>query len=506
MNRSGLLVASVVLVAACGSSTNGGTPIAQSGSLATPQPLTVQVSQDTSKATSAVIGPAGGAVTASAASGVTLTLTVPAHALLSPHAITLTPLSSISGLPLKGGLLAGAQLSPDGLLLAKPASLKITLPKPPSSGMNAYAFGYRHSGTELHLVPKAGSGMSVTLTIWHFSGAGVGSGTSSDANSQGTDHAPTAPQDQVEQAQALGQQVLPLLLGWDAELGTQLGQSPPDLSLLDAIYQQLMIFEALAIAAGRPDLPQALYSKMALVLQIAAMLALDRCRSVPDASEGMRVLRWIEWARGRPLLLQHLGTASLEAGVLKCLRFRLDFTTTVGVQFPPEAFQVAVESRNIAINAVSAIPLTFSSEGGDITYDTYKWIVPAPVGYTVSTSTTRQFSVKDVVMNLDAIDSAGASAPVDGMNLIVDFGDTTETLTIRAPSIQMVAPLHSIYADGMQDVHRESAVGPNLFRIAPWTAGSPPIFAVAHQTCPCTSPPNLTITQDTLFQLRQTPL
>src|SRR5258708_35640669 len=103
MNRSGLLVASVVLVAACGSSTNGGTPIAQSGSLATPQPLTVQVSQDTSKATSAVIGPAGGAVTASAASGATLSLTVPAHALLSPHSITLTPLSSISGLPLKGG-------------------------------------------------------------------------------------------------------------------------------------------------------------------------------------------------------------------------------------------------------------------------------------------------------------------------------------------------------------------------------------------------------------------
>src|SRR5258708_6931550 len=207
-----------------------------------------------------------------------------------------------------------------------------------TSGMNAYAFGYRHSGTELHLVPKAGSGMSVTLTIWHFSGAGVGSGTSSDANSQGTDHAPTAPQDQVEQAQALGQQVLPLLLGWDAELGTQLGQSPPDLSLLAAIYQQLSIFEPLAIAAGRPDLPQALYSKMALVLQIAAMLALYRCRAVPNACEGSRVLRWIECARGRPLLLQHLGTASLEAGVLNGLRFRPDFTTPPRVQFPPQPF------------------------------------------------------------------------------------------------------------------------------------------------------------------------
>src|SRR5258708_16187870 len=152
---------------------------------------------------------------------------------------------------------------------------------------------------------------------------------------------------------------------------------------------------------------------MALVLQSAAMLALDGGRSVPVGGEGMRVLRWIEWARGRPLLLQPLDTPSLEAGVLKCLRFRLDFTTTVGVQFPPEAFQVAVESRNIAVNAVSAIPLTFSSEGGDITYDSYKWIVPAPVAYTVSTSTTRQFSFKDVVMTLTPTDSPAATAPVD---------------------------------------------------------------------------------------------
>jgi hypothetical protein len=506
MNRSDLLVASVLLVAACGGSTNGGTPVALSSSLATPQPLTVQVSLDTTKATSAVIGPIGGEITASAASGATLTLTVPTHALLSPHTITLTPLASVSGLPLKGGLLAGAQLSPDGLLLAKPAHLKITLPKPPSSGMNAYAFGYRHNGTELHLVPKAGSGMSVTLTIWHFSGAGVGSGTSSDASSQAANHAPTAPQDQVEQAQALGLQILPLLLGWEAELGTQLGQSPPDLALLDAIYQQLMIFEPLAIAADRPDLPPALYSKMALVLQIAATLALDRCRSVPDASEGMRVIRWIEWAQAHPLLLQHLDTASLEGAVVKCLRFRLDFTTTIGIQFPPEAFQIAVESKNIAVNAVSAIPLTFASEGGDITYDSYTWTVPAPVGYTVSTSTIRQFSVKDVVMNLDASESADASAVVDSMNLVVDFGDTSETLTIRGASGQAVAPLRSIYADSMLDLHLDSGVGPNLFRIAPWTAGTPPIFAVAHQTCPCGSPPNFTITQDTLFQLRQTPL
>src|SRR4029077_15691049 len=109
-----------------------------------------------------------------------------------------------------------------------------------------------------------------------------------------------------------------------------------------------------------------LYSKMALVLKTASQLAVTRCTSDPDPLQGLRVIRWLEWARAHPLILPHLDVLSIQSGVLKCLRFRLDFTTTVDVTFAPEAIHLSVDSRDIAINAVSALPLKFSPGYGDI--------------------------------------------------------------------------------------------------------------------------------------------
>lgn len=412
----------------------------------------------------------------------------------------------MTGLPLKGGLLAGAQLGPDGLLLAKAATLNITLTAAPASGMRPYGFGYSHAGAELHLKGASGSGASVSIEVWHFSGVGVGAGTSADASSMAANHAPTAPADQVAQAQAAGQQVIPLLLGWQAQLDGELGQTSPNLALIDAIYQQLFVFEAMAVAAGRPDLPRSLYAKMALVLKTAAQLALARCRSDPDPLQGLRVIRWLKWANAHPLLLQHLDAASIEGDVVKCLRFRLDFTTTVDATFRPEAVHLAVESKNIAVNAVTALPLKFTPGYGDIKYDTFKWTEPAGLPYRVATATTRQFSVVDVSMNLDVSDSSSPSSVVDGMSLTVDFGDTTETITVTAP-IPVVLPLKSFYNSGMENTHHDFMVGPHLFRITPWEVGTHPVWAFAHQTTPCTQGPCAYVmeSQDTMFELRHTP-
>jgi hypothetical protein len=70
---------------------------------------------DSTRTATAEIGPEGGTLSATATSGAIVTLTVPAGALLSTHAITLTPVASVTGLPLRGGLLASAQLGPEGL-------------------------------------------------------------------------------------------------------------------------------------------------------------------------------------------------------------------------------------------------------------------------------------------------------------------------------------------------------------------------------------------------------
>jgi hypothetical protein len=504
MVRAWILVAVLVVVAACGGSSGNASPPATKGALATPDPLNIQITVDASKSASALIGPSGGQVTATAAAGVSMTLDVPSGALLSPHTITLTPLVSAIGLPLKGGLLAGAELSPDGLLLAQAATLKITPAAATPGGMKTYGFGFHRDGAELYLKPAAAGGTAFTLIVWHFSGAGVGAGTSADANTQAANHAPTAPQDQVEQALAVGQQVIPLLLGWQAQLDAELGQPSPNLALLDVIYQQLFAFQSMAIAAGRPDLPNALYAKMGLVLKTASALALTRCVSDPDPVQGLRVIRWIEWAQSHPAVLQHLDAPTLESGVVKCLRFRLDFSTTVDTAFGPEAVNLSVESKDIALNAISAVPLKFAPGHGDIKYTAYTWQVPG-IPYTVATTTVRQFSTLDLSMNLDAVDSTNTSAVVDGMSLTVDFGDTTETVTVKAP-YPISLPFKSFYANGMQNAHRDVMAGPNLYKISPWIVAAKPVFATAHQGCPCPSPSSyITYTQDTLFQLRHTP-
>ena len=496
-----LVLASVA--PACGQ--GGGQPSLGSGRLATPRPLAVQVAVDSSRAAEADIGPEGGHLAASSASGAAFDLVIPAGALLSTHTVTLTPIQAVTGMPLHGGLLAGAQLGPDGLLLVKPATLAIQLGAGPSGGLSAYGFGYRHDGAEFHLQPAKAAGKSVSIQLWHFSGAGVGAGSSGDAQSQAVNHAPTAPEDQVEQSQAANQAVIPLLLGWDAQLNGELGSPSPNLALLDQIYQQLFVFEAMATAAGRPDLPATLFTKMALALKSAAALALTHCISDPDPVQGLGIIRWIEWAQSHPKILSSLDLPAMEGDVIKCLHFKLDFSTTVSIDVPAEALRATVEDKNIDLRALTAVPLKFAPGTGSLKYDSFTWDTPAPIPYTVTTSIDREFTVQDLSFDLDVSDSSDPASVLDGMRLIVDFGDTTETIHVDIPNFSINLPLKSVYANGMEDVHRDDAVGANLFQIRPWTLGSLPVFAIAHQGCPCTSPPVITINQDTLFQLRHTP-
>lgn len=507
MLRAAIATVVAAVLAACGGSSGGANQPAPTGALETPHPLTVQVTTDTTMAVSGVIGLAGGQVSTTLPNGASMTLNVPRGALLSSHSITLTPIASIAGFPLHGGVLAGAQLGPDGLLLAKAATLTIHLAAAPGGGMKAYGFGYRKAGAELHLMKASGGGTSLSLSIWHFSGAGVGAGTSSDASAQAS-NPPTAPQDQIEQAQAIGQPAIAMLLGWDALLTTEIGQSPPNLAELDLIYQQTFIFDAMATAAGRPDLAQEIYNKIAAVLQVASALALTNCSTKPDAVEGLRVIRWIEWAQLHLMLLQHLDTAALEAGVVKCLRFKLDFMTHETFTFGPEGIDLTVESKDIAIDAITAVPLTFAPGVGDLKYDSYKWIVPG-IQYTMSLSIDRPFTVEDISMNLDLLDAVDPSLVVDGMRVTVDFGDTTETAHVISPVPIPPLPFKSYYANGMQTMHHSSAVGGLLYAIGGWSAGAEPLFATLHETCPCQQIPAaagvLMQTQDTTWMLRHTP-
>jgi hypothetical protein len=127
---------------------------------------------DTAHAVTMVIPAAtGGTITATGADGSVFTLSVPAKALLSDEAITLTPLTGLSGLPVSGGLLAGVDLSPAGLELQQAATLTIapatTVPADQQVGFGYHAVAGQQ---QFHFHPLALTS-TISLAVTHFSGA-----------------------------------------------------------------------------------------------------------------------------------------------------------------------------------------------------------------------------------------------------------------------------------------------------------------------------------------------
>ena len=126
--------------------------------------------------TQTIVSAMGGTITATGADGTVFTLTIPADALLADEEITLTPVLSVAGVPLDGGVAAAVQLSPEGLQLLKPALLSIT----PPSGTPNVGFSYHGSGQEFFFYPL-NLGSSTGFAVVHFSGYGLGSGMATGA-------------------------------------------------------------------------------------------------------------------------------------------------------------------------------------------------------------------------------------------------------------------------------------------------------------------------------------
>ena len=108
-------------------------------------------------------------------------LTIPRDALLKDEVIILTPIDTIAGFPLGGGLLGGAHFAPEGLQLFRPATLTIQRP-PGSLPAGVMGVGFAGNGDNIHLVPHLEDGSRVTIPVTHFSGVAEGSGTIADAN------------------------------------------------------------------------------------------------------------------------------------------------------------------------------------------------------------------------------------------------------------------------------------------------------------------------------------
>lgn len=117
----------------------------------------------------------GGSISTVAGNGTVITLTIPDGGLVRDTEISITPVNNIFGLPLIGGLGSAVQFEPDGLVLAKPATLTMDLP----TGVNAselFGVGWFGAGNNIYLQPTSTSGNQVTFLVPHFSGVGAGAG------------------------------------------------------------------------------------------------------------------------------------------------------------------------------------------------------------------------------------------------------------------------------------------------------------------------------------------
>ena len=133
---------------------------------------TVGFTPNAAAAVSKVIGQEGGSITAKSSDGTTFTLTVPESAMPGDVAktITVTPIASFAGMPLRNAV--GVQLSPSGLRFMIP--LELTIARPSGVAGRIVGFGAKDDGTEFFFRPAVVSGSSVTVAVNHFSTAGAG--------------------------------------------------------------------------------------------------------------------------------------------------------------------------------------------------------------------------------------------------------------------------------------------------------------------------------------------
>jgi hypothetical protein len=312
----------------------------------TANPLSVKVSMDESTAATALITTAGGSLSATAADGTVFNLTLPADALFSDEQITLTPLTSVDGLPLSGGFVEGVQLSPDGLQLLEPATLTISTPKAALSGdLLLVGFAYHRAGEEFYLTPTESTGTTITMRVTHFSGRGAGKGTNADVKKQQKEHPPSSPADDMDQLlvdlvppdEPVSLMPASLHEWWQKKgLETRLDAASTDETLLEPGLAEFLQFLdkveenklegefAFEIEAGWGFLGNGVVN--------AVNNAYAACVNENDISQIENILRWTEWAARWPQMLKSIGSTRMsefKEKVRKCLSFELEFDSTI---------------------------------------------------------------------------------------------------------------------------------------------------------------------------------
>lgn len=144
---------------------------------------TVSVTLDTTRAVKKPISADGGTITVVDAQGTRFKVEFPAQALNLTTDITVTPVSSIAGLPLSGGLHGAVRIEPEGLVPARTVRLTIT-PAPAVARAQQATFAFRGLAGEFFLTPPLVPSTPLVVPIHRLGGYGLGAATAAELAAQ----------------------------------------------------------------------------------------------------------------------------------------------------------------------------------------------------------------------------------------------------------------------------------------------------------------------------------
>jgi hypothetical protein len=168
----------VLLTAACSSGRSSPGDLSEALDPNT-EPVTVTMTVDQGKSSSARVGPDGGTLATTGTDGSHYSLVIPAGALVDEIEIRMTPITSMEGLPLTEGLAAGVQLEPEGMTFYEVVTLTIE-PAEPLPIEQTLPIGSSGETGALYIPFIDPDPETVHLRLLHFSSAGLSKGLTAD--------------------------------------------------------------------------------------------------------------------------------------------------------------------------------------------------------------------------------------------------------------------------------------------------------------------------------------
>ena len=151
--------------------------------LAPADPVNVAVTTETSNRVVMTLTSAGGTLSATDAAGNQFSLAIPANAVTQDTLIAMTPVGSLSGLPVTPPAFASVHLEPAGLFLEKDAILTI-VPAQAVPVQNQTFFGAHGDGSDLSLAIPGPDYTQMQVRVPHFSLWGFLSMTPQERNAE----------------------------------------------------------------------------------------------------------------------------------------------------------------------------------------------------------------------------------------------------------------------------------------------------------------------------------